>query len=807
MSTPATNPTSRHLTTTTTNSRTLSKTAEPGNSSSSSIQQPPPSPRAHSKSILTIALQKAQSAVLLDSANNVAAALAAYKQTVRLLSQVIDKAANEGDRQRLQNIHDTYAERIKLLSTIVPSPNEDVTNSENDPNNNTRNNKHTRQRSASCAEPVTSPQTVINSKTVDKRKSNSSDHKKRIDVLDKAIQKRGYTKSSPADTKVLHYTNSTASSQMDDPSHVNVTNVNGITFNANVPDTTSDSESAQKAGPRRKKSTSSVSTTRSWNSRKSFMSDKTTPPQSDYESAAERPKSPAESTEGNESSISLSDFGSGSEDQNDVYGPLIRDEEATQGIKHVKSKSDPTRIDTNPNGNSMTYKQQLTQSEQKRFQSPRILIPPPPKGDPPKPAQLKTFQPEIIKYVKPKVFSPTFLPPEPPSVPPPGTEVLEKKKSTSVKASPSPKPLPISSKSEPNLLASQHQDLNDDVANKPLPTQTRSKASTPSTKQLFGKEAPTSRRPGPLPLVQEKQYNSRIVLTRVASSQDTTTPSSPGPPRRSASNPGQSRKGHNATRFNPHLSTLPGSPTSPWVSGFNMQSPPLGSPMSPLYRSDSARLYDASYSSLVNTSSTHSLDSGVYVPGQNAPPDLPPDDVHMRPFWLMRLLGRTMASGGYLTEKLYVPSSVWGQATVKLSAIEAKVSSCDIIYNCLLRLEKIPVHDMDGLVKELDSIDSTIESIQNTLARKLSFVESTNGKSRQSTNSIMNWGNKISQRLDRMSDKRSETNAYVEILLKVFTNAKVVADFFGNVICRFVVKDLGILIDKYVKRGGHWLTD
>ena len=104
MSTPATNPTSRHLTTTTTNSRTLSKTAEPGNSSTSSIQQSPPSPRAHSKSILTIALQKAQSAVLLDSANNVAAALAAYKQTVRLLSQVIDKAANEADRQRLQNI-------------------------------------------------------------------------------------------------------------------------------------------------------------------------------------------------------------------------------------------------------------------------------------------------------------------------------------------------------------------------------------------------------------------------------------------------------------------------------------------------------------------------------------------------------------------------------------------------------------------------------------------------------------------------------------------------------------------------------
>ncbi|CAG8481202.1 4235_t:CDS:2 [Ambispora gerdemannii] len=69
-------------------------------------QHPPPSPRAHSKSILTIALQKAQSAVVLDSANNVSAALAAYKQTVKLLLQVIDKAANETDRRRLQHINE-----------------------------------------------------------------------------------------------------------------------------------------------------------------------------------------------------------------------------------------------------------------------------------------------------------------------------------------------------------------------------------------------------------------------------------------------------------------------------------------------------------------------------------------------------------------------------------------------------------------------------------------------------------------------------------------------------------------------------
>jgi hypothetical protein len=33
------------------------------------------------------------------------------------------------------------------------------------------------------------------------------------------------------------------------------------------------------------------------------------------------------------------------------------------------------------------------------------------------------------------------------------------------------------------------------------------------------------------------------------------------------------------------------------------------------------------------------------------------------------------------------------------------------------------------------------------------------------------------------------------------------ADFFGNVICRFVVRDLGILADKYLKKGSHWIVE
>ncbi|GAA6020518.1 hypothetical protein JCM10207_000029 [Rhodosporidiobolus poonsookiae] len=105
-----------------------------------------------SKSVLTTALQRAQSAVLLDSANNFPAAIAAYSQAVRLLKEVmarVEDGSREMERKlstggirdgetgeeferrkaryerkekakmdearRLRVIHDTYEDRIRML--------------------------------------------------------------------------------------------------------------------------------------------------------------------------------------------------------------------------------------------------------------------------------------------------------------------------------------------------------------------------------------------------------------------------------------------------------------------------------------------------------------------------------------------------------------------------------------------------------------------------------------------------------------------------------------------------------------------
>lgn len=42
-----------------------------------------------------------------------------------------------------------------------------------------------------------------------------------------------------------------------------------------------------------------------------------------------------------------------------------------------------------------------------------------------------------------------------------------------------------------------------------------------------------------------------------------------------------------------------------------------------------------------------------------------PDNTLRRPYWVLRLLRRTVTFGGYLTPRLYVPKNVWEQDGAK----------------------------------------------------------------------------------------------------------------------------------------------
>ncbi|ESZ97521.1 hypothetical protein SBOR_2068 [Sclerotinia borealis F-4128] len=88
--------------------------AEKSSSSSRSSKQP------SQKAMLSKALEKANTAVLLDNAQNYEGAMQAYSEACSLLQQVMARSSGDEDRRKLEAIRNTYTSRISELAKITP---------------------------------------------------------------------------------------------------------------------------------------------------------------------------------------------------------------------------------------------------------------------------------------------------------------------------------------------------------------------------------------------------------------------------------------------------------------------------------------------------------------------------------------------------------------------------------------------------------------------------------------------------------------------------------------------------------------
>lgn len=89
------------------------------NSSRRSSKQP------SQKAMLSKALQKANTAVLLDNAQNFEGAMQAYSEACALLQQVMLRSSGDDDRRKLEAIRNTYTSRISELRKIAPQLRDD----------------------------------------------------------------------------------------------------------------------------------------------------------------------------------------------------------------------------------------------------------------------------------------------------------------------------------------------------------------------------------------------------------------------------------------------------------------------------------------------------------------------------------------------------------------------------------------------------------------------------------------------------------------------------------------------------------
>ncbi|TQS36945.1 hypothetical protein Golomagni_02595 [Golovinomyces magnicellulatus] len=98
-----------------------------------------------------------------------------------------------------------------------------------------------------------------------------------------------------------------------------------------------------------------------------------------------------------------------------------------------------------------------------------------------------------------------------------------------------------------------------------------------------------------------------------------------------------------------------------------------------------------------------------------------PTEYLLRPFWLMRALYHTIThpKGGYISSKLYIPCDVWRVKGVKIKNLEEKISSCDLLTAALNRLSKVDTLDANAVLDEMHVFETILEQTQTLLSKKL----------------------------------------------------------------------------------------
>ena len=151
------------------------------------------------------------------------------------------------------------------------------------------------------------------------------------------------------------------------------------------------------------------------------------------------------------------------------------------------------------------------------------------------------------------------------------------------------------------------------------------------------------------------------------------------------------------------------------------------------------------------------------LPSSSSLPPVPSETV-LQPFHTMRMLMMSMRQGGYVTPRLYVPKGLWVQQGARLMSIESKVRAVELICSGIESVSRggeallRPLGTNGGLetsnasrfVKHLDEFDSLLFEVQNTLAKKLGFLETGTGK--KAASSFGSIGSKLTRSLDRMTN-------------------------------------------------------
>ncbi|KAH9944537.1 uncharacterized protein BXZ73DRAFT_97021 [Epithele typhae] len=244
------------------------------------------------------------------------------------------------------------------------------------------------------------------------------------------------------------------------------------------------------------------------------------------------------------------------------------------------------------------------------------------------------------------------------------------------------------------------------------------------------------------------------------------------------------------------------------------------------------------------------------------PTSAPPDPTR-KPYHMMFLLRTTMTSktGGYITRRLHVPQEVWSQGGAKLTNVPEKIRVVEVLCSALEEVQhwsaeyfgagnvssgmafgigSIGRKEGDLWAAKLEEFTSVCDGVVGQFGKKLGVGE---GFATKKSSGVTSWGGRLTRQLDKITNgKNLDSPAlYVQGLSRLFMVAQILdehtkaaspqstaplyaafppdcrnaienklrhaSEFFAKVVLTFVIRDMALLLDKYVKKCEKWLAE
>ena len=106
----------------------------------------------------------------------------------------------------------------------------------------------------------------------------------------------------------------------------------------------------------------------------------------------------------------------------------------------------------------------------------------------------------------------------------------------------------------------------------------------------------------------------------------------------------------------------------------------------------------------------------------------PPKDMQDIPYWQLRCIQRTIETGGYLSDSLFIPMKVWQQTDVKFSGIQIKSTAFEIIIRLITnQVEILSMRIDEATVAAAEQVFSSIAeellALQNQLSKSFNYIK------------------------------------------------------------------------------------